>query len=185
MPDLCGAKTRSGGLCAKQAGWGTRHQGVGRCRLHGGNSPTHNRAAERAMATRAVVTYGLPREVDPHTALLEELHRTAGAVAWLTGMVADLEESDAHGPVGDGEHPRHEAHVWIRLYQEERGHLARVAKTCVDVGIEERRVRLAESQGELLAQVIRGVLSDLGVANHPQASTVVRRHLTAIAGTAA
>jgi hypothetical protein len=186
MPaDACGAKTRSGGHCAKPAGWGTKHQGIGRCRLHGGNSPTHNRSAERAQAAAAVATYGLPREVDPHTALLEELHRTAGIVAWLSAQVGELAENEVHGPVGDGEHPRHEPSVWIRLHQEERGHLARVAKTCVDVGIEERRVRLAESQGELLAQVIRSVLADLGVANHPQAPTVVRRHLTAIAGAAA
>ena len=32
----CGAKTRSGGTCKKEAGWGTDHVGHGRCRLHGG-----------------------------------------------------------------------------------------------------------------------------------------------------
>lgn len=35
---ICGAKTRSGGKCKKQAGWGTDHLGSGRCRLHGGAS---------------------------------------------------------------------------------------------------------------------------------------------------
>lgn len=35
----CGAKTRSGGVCKKQAGWGTDHLGEGRCRLHGGATP--------------------------------------------------------------------------------------------------------------------------------------------------
>jgi hypothetical protein len=182
---VCGAKTRGSGTpCGRPAGWGTDHVGYGRCKLHGGCVPSGRKAAQRQMAVDQVATYGLPREVDPHTALLEELHRTAGVVAWLGTKVSQLEEDDAHGPVGGSDHPRHEAHVWIRMYAEERGHLARVAKTCVDVGIEERRVRLAEQQGELLAQAIRNVLVDLGVADHPQAPTVVRRHLTAIAGAA-
>lgn len=38
----CGArtKTRPGGTCKKEAGWGTDHLGDGRCRLHGGVSGT-------------------------------------------------------------------------------------------------------------------------------------------------
>lgn len=35
----CGAKTRAGTPCKKQAGWGTDHRGQGRCRLHGGATP--------------------------------------------------------------------------------------------------------------------------------------------------
>lgn len=35
----CGAATRSGGTCKKQAGWGTEHLGEGKCRLHGGATP--------------------------------------------------------------------------------------------------------------------------------------------------
>lgn len=37
---FCGARTRQGGTCRKPAGWGTDHPGVGRCRLHGGATPT-------------------------------------------------------------------------------------------------------------------------------------------------
>src|SRR5690554_1667741 len=36
---ICGAKTRSGAPCKKQAGWGTDHLGQGKCRLHGGATP--------------------------------------------------------------------------------------------------------------------------------------------------
>lgn len=32
----CGARNRQGQPCAKPAGWGTDHNGEGRCRLHGG-----------------------------------------------------------------------------------------------------------------------------------------------------
>jgi hypothetical protein len=34
----CGAKTRGGGSCQQRAGWGTKHPGEGRCKLHGGKS---------------------------------------------------------------------------------------------------------------------------------------------------
>ncbi len=130
------------------------------------------------------MSYGLSREIDPHSALLEELHRTAGHVAWLGGRVAGLDEGDMAGPVGGGQggYPSIEPHVWIRLYQEERRHLAGVAKDCIKVGIEERRVHLAERQGEMIAQVLRGVLADLGVADDPALPALVRRHLSLVAG---
>jgi hypothetical protein len=178
----CGAKTRSGAPCAKTAGWGTSHNGFGNCKLHGGASPNGEKHGKRLEAEQAVVTYGLPREVDPHSALLEELHRTAGHVAWLGQLVGDLNQRDLKQyqlaeSGGVIERPA----IWVELYHRERAHFAKVAKTCVDVGIEERRVKLAEQQGELLAQVIRGVLTDLGVADHPEAPAVVRRHLTLVA----
>lgn len=180
MARKCGAKNRQGGQCGQAAGWGTDHPGFGRCKMHGGSAPNGRKAAQREQAQLAVVTYGLAREVDPHTALLEELYRTAGHVAWLGEQVAALERDKLHGPVGDALHPRQEPSVWIRLYQEERAQLARVAKTCVDVGIEERRVRVAEEQGALFAQVIRGILEDLGVADRPEVPDVLRRHLTLV-----
>lgn len=39
----CGAKARStGSPCRRPAGWGTDHNGQGRCRLHGGASPVRH-----------------------------------------------------------------------------------------------------------------------------------------------
>ncbi|MBU0609034.1 MAG: hypothetical protein KKI08_14200 [Armatimonadetes bacterium] len=35
----CGAQTRTGGACGRPAGWGTKHPGAGRCKLHGGATP--------------------------------------------------------------------------------------------------------------------------------------------------
>jgi hypothetical protein len=179
----CHAKTRAGGRCKKPSGWGTDHVGTGRCKLHGGSTPTQKKAAQKQQAATAVATYGLPREIDPHTALLEELHRTAGIVAWLSIRVAELEQHQAYGPVGGGPDsiPRQEPHVWIGMYQAERKHFTAVAKTCVDVGIEERRIQLEEQQGAMLARVIDGILTDLGVRDHPEAPKVVRRHLTLVA----
>lgn len=182
----CGAKKRQGtGTCTRPAGWGTEHVGYGTCKLHGGKTRSGKVAAERQQAEEAVVLYGLPREVDPHAALLEELHRAAGHVAWLGGLVAhlsdDLTQQQHLEAGGTVERPS----VWLELYQRERTNLGRIAKTCVDVGIEERRVTLAEQQGQLIAQVLRGVLTDLGVADHPEAQEVVRKHLTLVSDAAA
>jgi hypothetical protein len=196
MPDTCGAKTRTGGRCGKVAGWGTDHVGYGNCKLHFGATPNAGIAAQREQAIEMVATYGLPREVDPHQALLEELHRTAGAVAYLGQIVADGDQSDLKQYASAGSFESsidgvdralvwEKPSIWLELYQRERKHLVAVAKTCVDVGIEERRVRLAEQQGELLATVIRGIAVDMGIAEDPRLPGVVRRHLTLIAGQAA
>lgn len=182
MTAKCGAKTRAGGTCGRPAGWGTDHPGIGRCKLHAGATPNHEKAAQREIAANAVEVYGLPREVDPHTALLEELWRTAGHVAWLRVRIGELEPEQLHGPVGGGETsiPREVPHVWVVLYQEERKHLANVARDCIRAGIEERRVQLAEEQGRLLARVIRGILDDLGVSDRPEVPRVVRKHLALV-----
>jgi hypothetical protein len=183
---------RAGRECSKPAGWGTDHPGVGACKLHGGSTPTGIKHAQAVGAVVAVQTYGLPVDVDPQTALLEELARTAGHVKWLGEKVGTLDEEQAAGPVGSEgttaegvtHHPHAEPSVWIRLYQAERKHLADVAATCVKVGIEQRRVRLAEEQGALLAQVLRAVLADLNVLDRPETPGIVRKHLALVAGEA-
>ena len=42
--ERCGANTKRGAVCNKPAGWGTPYR-HGRCKLHGGASPTHVKAA--------------------------------------------------------------------------------------------------------------------------------------------
>jgi len=38
--ETCGATTRDGSDCQRRAGWGTDHVGEGRCKQHGGASPS-------------------------------------------------------------------------------------------------------------------------------------------------
>src|SRR4051794_4482960 len=114
----CGAKTRSGGRCGQAAGWGTPTPGHGRCRLHGGCSPSGRKAAGRAAAVEAVHVYGLPRDIDPHQALRDELSRTNGHVAWLADVIASFETRDeltqrAVGDAGLWTRPS----VWMEIYQ--------------------------------------------------------------------
>jgi hypothetical protein len=69
------------------------------------------------------------------------------------------------------------------LEAKERERCAHFASKAVAAGLNERMVRLAERQGELLAQVIRGVLDELGLSPEQRqlAPEIVRRHLVAAA----
>lgn len=175
-------------------------QGQDVCRNHGGSSPQAKaaaaRRAEQAQAAELVVTLGLPRDVSPQDALLEEVHRTAGAVAWLQEKVREVEPDalgwgmtefkDKTGGDDWGKTSTFKAtpSIWYELYTRERKHLVEVCAAALKAGVEERRVRLAESQGELLAQVIRNILTDLDLtaAQQQLVPDVVPRHLRAVAG---
>lgn len=181
----CGARTRAGGECAKQAGWGTPdRRTTGPCRLHGGATRSHRRAAGLAAARAAVAVYGLPVDADPRDALLAEVHRTAGHVAWLGARVAALTPAQLVGrhdqgdedPGGPGPSP------WLVLYQRERRHLREVCRDALAAGVAERQVQLAEATGARLAEVIRAILADLDLTPEQadQAPAIAARHLRAV-----
>jgi len=52
---------------------------------------------------------------------------------------------------------RADAPVVLRLYQQERAHLVVVCRVALSAGVEERRVRLAEAQGEQIVGLLRAV----------------------------
>lgn len=178
----CTAKSqRSGNQCKRPAITGGTV-----CAFHGGSAKQVKAKAAKRIAEQAaqvaIATYGLPRDIDPHAALIEELHRTAGHVAWLGMIVAELDSEDGRGKLIEktmfGEQPA----IWIKLYADERRHFTDVAKVCIGANIEERRVKIAEEQGQLLATAIRGILTDLGVADDERVPGIVRRHLMLVAG---
>jgi hypothetical protein len=198
----CGGRRRgegAGKLCTRPAGWGTDHPGSGRCKLHGGSTKSHTVAGQKALAEQAVKTFGLPREIDPRDALLEEVHRTAGAVAWLHEQVQALraedvvwgkvEEVDKQASEFAGIDTKHaaEVNVWVQLWQRERAHLVKVCKDAIASGLEERRVRLAEQQGAMLAGVIKAILGDLDLTPQQQATAakVVPFRLRSVSAAAA
>jgi hypothetical protein len=163
------------------------------------------------MAADAVETYGLPRNVDPHTALLEEVWRTAGHVAWLEARVRELEEealvcgtaeelsetgaSTIVAPPGT-ESAAPELRVvkvkraaapsaWLELYQKERRHLVEVCRVAIACGIVDRQVKLAEEHGRNIAAVIAGALEDLGIdISEARVHSVVRQRLLLAEGVA-
>jgi hypothetical protein len=146
-------------------------RGADKCRMHLGRKAKVVIAEERAR--RAVETYGLPRDVSPTDALLEEVRYTAGHVAWLREQVRELqpdalvwgvtEETDKQATEFAGTDTTSAASpsIWLELYYRERKHLVDVCKAAISVGIEERYVRLAEAQGAVVAEVIRKILGRL------------------------
>lgn len=207
----CGAQRLNSDLfCTRPAGWGTTHAGLGRCRRHGGSTPTHQLAAQRELARQAVIAYGLPQDIPTDVALLEEVARTAGHVQALAGMVAEIPMEDLAWGIseqttkkvtlgGDGEDDdgvegvvtetkrKAAPHVLINMYLTERKHLVDVCKTVAGLEIEDRRVKLAEQQGALLATVVRAILGDLELSpdQWSKVPEVVPRHLRSIGDSAA
>lgn len=200
----CGARRKGRGPAGNKVGVGEpcrnpKVPGTDRCRLHGGKAPQTmakgRRRLEEAAAMKAVETYGLPLDISPTDALLEEVRWTAGHVAWLRARVQEIEQDKLiWGKTKAEDHRATEfpgvntteaasVSVWLDLYQRERAHLVKVCKDAISAGIEERRVRLAESQGVLLASVIRAILGDLDLTPEQQAKVpeVVPRHLRAVA----
>lgn len=165
------------------------------CASHGGNAKQVRGKAEQRTAVervkKLVATYGLPIEITPEQAILEEVHRTAGHVAWLEQQVHALTEGELVWGItrvkegGEDRGVTEEAtpHAFLKLYQAERSHLAKVCADAIRVGIEERQVKLAEQQGALVAQAIRAILDDLKLTSAQRAmiSEVVPRHLRALA----
>lgn len=181
------------------------------CKYHGGAvGKIKKKAAERVLvqkAEQARQTLGLRMDVGPTEALLEEVRWTAGHVQWLRGQVQSLtsatETVDHRHPLVWGETQSvdkeatktpgtdvtesAEVSVWYQLYLKEREHLVSVCAAAIRAGVEERRVKLAEQQGDLIADVVQAILTDLMLSPSQQqlVATVVPRHLVALAGGAA
>lgn len=146
------------------------------CVKHGGGAPQVRAAGQRrlteARARKAAAGLGIPRSVDPHQALLEEVHRAAGVVAWLDHEVAAL-ASDQAASSGV-----------VRYYGDERDRLVRASKAAVDAGVSERLVQLEEDKGRLVAELLMRIFADTELGLSPvqqQAARVVAaRHLRAL-----
>lgn len=149
--------------------------GADKCRMHLGGKSVPVIAAAKMMqaAEAAVATYGLRRDISAIDALLEEVQWTAGHVAWLREQVQALEsgalvwgvteEVDRQATEFGGTDTTRAAAVnmWLELYHRERRHLVDVCKAAITAGLDERRVRLAEAQGQVVVDVIRRIIGRL------------------------
>lgn len=117
--------------------------------------------------------YGAERDINPFIALLEEVRRTAGHVAWLGWKVESAPTDEA----------LLESHVgWLKLYHKEREHLVKVCETAVRLGLEERVVRMEERKAELMARAFIAALQELDLPPEymERAPAALRRQLLAI-----
>lgn len=188
-------KDKRGTRCMQPAGWGTQHKGTGNCRLHGGATPNYNKKVMKDFllekAEIVSMIYGTAVEdIQPEEAIMQELARTAGHVQWLYENLQTQDQKLLEEHQGEGEALRQytklgqQPSVWIDLYFRERQHLMSVAKTASSMGIAERQIRIAEEQGQLLAETIRAFMNDPDLALTPEqmvrAPGLIRRHLAAL-----
>jgi hypothetical protein len=177
-PKYCGAPKRQGpGDCTRPAGWGTGHPGIGRCKLHGGKTPSHNEAAKREQARRDVELFGAAKDIHPAQALLELVQWTAGEVDYWRARVREIEKHDLTWGTtkvkegGDDAGVTDEAKPAIEyvMLVDASNRLEKYASAALRAGVDAALVRIAESQGSRLFDAIEQILAALGLTDQQRA----------------
>lgn len=207
QPGKCGARLTNGSgmFCSHEAGWGTDHKGFGQCRKHGGATRNGKKAAVKAEArgwlaqladrcsvvvegrtiaesmddvinrtgAMALAWYEILGELQQNSDWCFEEHKgqRGGLDRWVVVQVAGLLGPNAQGELA--------VHVADEQYRRWLADYLRAVKAAADLGLEERKVRLAEQQGEQITRVIEAVLRDHGV-DPSKAGESVARHLRAV-----
>lgn len=144
----------SGRRCDRLAGHRTTHEGVGRCRRHGGN--TREGRAEAAW----MVAHSIARELDvtPWDALLTVVRRSAGVQEyWYTQLTTQLyDPSELEDPESRPSH-------WLRNYLQAMDRTAKYSKMAVDAGVAERMAAVQEVQAAVVVRVLNEALSQASV----------------------
>ena len=177
---------KDGAPCGR---WPTKGATV--CRSHGAGSP---RVAAKAAVRAEVMSWGLDApDVDPGVTLLKLLAQSA---ARAQRYAQEIEQLVAESP---SLHEALVAETWIPtenagsykageyirglalIEAQERDRCVAFAAKAIAAGLAERSVRLAERQGQLLADMIRAVMADpelgLSVEQRAAVPAVMRRHL--------
>lgn len=189
----CKAHTSAGRPCRNSA-----IKGGAVCTMHGGRAPQVKAAAARRLAlveARGLVErYGTEIDVAPEEAILAMIRTAAGNVMLLQDQVAQLTADVGPGGIAGhtGSTTKHNEaapHVLVTMYDEERDRLVRYAKVAAEIGLSARLVKLAESQGELIARVFTTALDDpdwgLDKATREAGRRVIGRHLRLVVATPA
>ena len=136
---LCGAKKKQGeGTCTQVAGWGVPGTTTGRCKLHGGSTRNHVKAANEAKAQAAIARFGIGRAdtMDPAEVLMREVARAAHSVQWYEREISSLcaaEEPDEAKIVD-----------YRDQWRIERKIAATVSAAAIGAGVARRQVELLE-----------------------------------------
>lgn len=129
--------------------------------------------SDSTEAKQLAVRYGAEQGINPFMALLAEVRRAAGHVAWLGVKVSEAPTDDSlldeWGP-------------WLRLYQKERAALLKASETAVRLGLAERVVKVEERRAELVARVLLATLTalDLPPEVRDRAPAVLREQLLSL-----
>lgn len=173
-PLFCGAKLPNrDGTCRAPSGRGTEHPGWGRCKVHGGATESHAAAAAMAQATATAQLFGVPRDIDPITGMLETYHQTMGILDAVEAMCMQLLPAEVVWGVvkekrvgegeegGDGESltPTEREYapginIWVKLLAEWHDRAFSEAERILKVGLDSRRVELAQSHVAAMVAIL-------------------------------
>lgn len=113
--------------------------------------------------------YEVDQNASPADVILDELIRTNAAVQFIQSQMQDnwnpeLVElrQEVYGEQGVSVVDTEEAR-WLEVYGRERDRLVKVAKVAHDMGIDERRIELAERQAQMMFTVINGLVDAMGL----------------------
>lgn len=144
------------------AGTGAGQRGVTR-------AASWRKKVEEIRQTARFGNFYIPESLAPADVMLDELKRSAGFVYWIESKMAQW--ADELIPLGETNYdekgsmqvaPTNEA-AWLAVYQNERKHLATVAKMCHDMGIADREIRLAEEQARIMFVLINQAFERIGL----------------------
>ena len=103
------------------------------------------------------------RNITPHEALLDLVRTATGRAAWVDNILAN--EMREHVEAGGNPlKPPASLNQWLAQSRLERKLAATVAKQAVDAGVMVALERRLDLEGELVAQVLSGVLDRLNLS---------------------
>ena len=125
-------------------------------------------------ATARFGNFPIPDDMSPADVLMDEMKRSAGFCYWIETKMAewddelvDLQEENFDDK-GSMQIATNNKALWMDIWQKERSHLARVAKLCIDAGVDERQVALAERQTEIMFDLINEAFEMLRLSPEQQ-----------------
>ena len=153
----CGAKRRQGGgvPCKQRAGHGTSHVGYGRCKYHGGASPSGAKAAAKQRAKEWSELKGIAKS--PEETMVHVLSLANGEIAYFQAQL------EGHEPNSQ------EWYEMLRLRDQAAEEAFTYAADTLSAGLDLRRTELAEQLGALWGSAMQGLLSDLALSGEQRA----------------
>jgi P27 family predicted phage terminase small subunit len=149
--------------------------GMTACRAHAGVDIHSNAGHLLALQARKNPIAGQPMDIGPAEALLWRVRVLAGEVQRLDDLIAGLEQDELVWGVVSEETTETDAgpqvkstsqsriSVWLVLRSQRERALQDACEAALRANIEERLVRLAESQGAVIHHLLLTVLADFGI----------------------
>lgn len=135
---------------------------------------SRKRAVEEIRATARFGNFPIPADMSPVDVLVDELKRSAGFCFWIESKMAEWDDEliplgyENIDDKGGMQTAATNSAAWLDVWQRERAHLARVAKLCIDAGVSERQISLAEKQAEIMFGLINSAFTQLGLTKEQQ-----------------